>query len=99
MHGLTRSYCQMLVLTVLNDPTIAVRLWNCDETAFSNCFSATKLLARRGCRNVHEIGGGSASLFTVAAVHLEKSYHPLFYIKGKICIRGGETKFTQGIHL
>ena len=46
-----------------NDPTIAVRLWNCDETAFSNCVSATKLLARRGCRNVHEIGGGSGRFY------------------------------------
>lgn len=41
------------------DPSAATRLWNGDETSFCTSVSATKLLARRGCRSVHEIGGGS----------------------------------------
>ena len=42
------------------DPTMVKhRLWNCDETAFCTSPVATKLLARRGSRVVHEIGGDS----------------------------------------
>lgn len=35
------------------------RLWNCDETAFSTCPTSTRILAKRGSRAVHEIGGDS----------------------------------------
>ena len=38
------------------NPSVASRLWNCDETAFC---TPPKLLAQRGSRTVHEIGGDS----------------------------------------
>ena len=41
------------------DPKIAVRLWNCDETGFCTSSSATKLIVKRGAKQVHEVGGGS----------------------------------------
>ena len=41
------------------DPAIAARLWNCDETTFCTCGSSKKLIARRGMKVVHEIAGGS----------------------------------------
>ena len=41
------------------DPQVQCRLWNCDETAFCTSPVANKILARRGSRAVHEIGGGS----------------------------------------
>ena len=40
------------------NPSVASRLWNCDETAFCTSPAAIKLLAQRGSRTVHEIGGG-----------------------------------------
>ena len=42
-----------------SDPSIATRLWNCDETAFCTAVSAQKILCKRGSRDVHETGGGS----------------------------------------
>ena len=42
-----------------HDAATACRLWNCDETAFCTSPTASKILARRGCKNVHEVGGGS----------------------------------------
>ena len=35
------------------------RLWNCDKTVFCTSPAAIKLLAQRGSRTVHEIGGNS----------------------------------------
>lgn len=35
------------------------RLWNCDETGICTGVASRKLLARRGEKNVHEVGGGS----------------------------------------
>ena len=35
------------------------RLWNCDETGFCTSFTSKKVIAQRGCREVHETGGGS----------------------------------------
>ena len=42
-----------------SNPAIANRLWNCDETGFSTSASASKILARRGSKAVHEVEGGS----------------------------------------
>ena len=42
-----------------HNPSVASRLWNCDETAFCTSPAAIKLLAQRGSRTVHEIGGDS----------------------------------------
>ena len=38
---------------------LAKRLWNCDETAFATDTASKKILARRGAKQVHEVGGGS----------------------------------------
>lgn len=46
-----------------DDPSIACRLWNCDETAFCTSPTAAKILARRGSRTVHELGGDSGRLY------------------------------------
>ena len=42
-----------------SNPAIANRLWNCDKTGFSTSASASKILAHRGSKAVHEVGGGS----------------------------------------
>ena len=48
------------------NPDISCRLWNCDETAFCTSPVSTTILARRGSRAVHEVGGGSGrQYFTV----------------------------------
>ena len=38
---------------------LAIRMWNCDETACATDTASKKLLARRGAKQVHEVGGGS----------------------------------------
>ena len=38
---------------------LAKRIWNCDETAFATDTASNKILARRGAKQVHEVGGGS----------------------------------------
>ena len=35
------------------------RMWNCDETAFCTSATSKTVIAKRGCRDVHETGGGS----------------------------------------
>ena len=40
-------------------PDLASRIWNCDETGFCTAVASRLVLARRGSKSVHEIGGGS----------------------------------------
>jgi len=35
------------------------RVWNCDETGFCTSVAATKILARRGAKDVHDTIDGS----------------------------------------
>ena len=34
-------------------------LWNCNETGFCTALASKSVLAKRGSRSVHEMGGGS----------------------------------------
>ena len=73
-------------LTVEDDEAISARLWNCDETAFCTSVSSQKLLARRGMKAVHEIGGGSGRQYIT--VHCAGNAHgerlpPFILYKGK----------------
>ena len=43
----------------MKDPTVAHRIWNCDETAFCTSATSGKLLCKRGVKSLHEVGGGS----------------------------------------
>lgn len=43
----------------LNETKIAKHLWNCDETGFCTAVASQKVLAKRGAKTVHEVGGGS----------------------------------------
>lgn len=60
-----QSFLQKVELMKRNRtvPDYASRIWNCDETGF--CLGATskKILAKRGERCVHEVGGGSDHQF------------------------------------
>ena len=47
------------VLGELAPEELAKRMWNCDETAFATDAASKKILARRGAKQVHEVGGGS----------------------------------------
>ena len=38
---------------------LAIRRWNCDETAFATYTASKKILARREAKQVHEVGSGS----------------------------------------
>lgn len=40
-------------------PDLSSRLWNSDETGFCTSVACTKVLAKRGSREVHETSGGS----------------------------------------
>lgn len=44
---------------LLNAPDLASRLWNADETGFCTSVSSSRVLARRGARDVHETSGGT----------------------------------------
>ena len=62
------------------------RLWNCDETGFNTSATSKKVIARRGCREVHETGGGSGQEYikvlgagSASGVHLP----PYILYKGK----------------
>ena len=37
------------------------RMWNCDETAFCTSATSKTVIAKRGCRDVYETGGGSGT--------------------------------------
>ena len=43
----------------LDETEIAKRLWNCDETGFCTAVASKTVLAKRGAKAVHEVGGGS----------------------------------------
>ena len=43
----------------MEDPTVAHRIWNCDETAFCTSAISGKLLCTRSVKSLHEVGGGS----------------------------------------
>ena len=62
------------------------QIWNCDETVFATAVGSKKVLARRGSRNVYEIGGGSGHEYitmlvcgSADAIHLP----PFILYKGK----------------
>ena len=70
----------------------ADRLWNADETGFCLGSSSKKILAKRGDRSVHEVGGASDHQFitvnacgSAAGVRLP----PFILYKGKICMTHG----------
>ena len=44
-------------------PDFASRIWNADETGFCLGASSKKILAQRGDRSVHEVGGASDHQF------------------------------------
>lgn len=51
---------QFLIDTGLKDsPDLPSRLWNADKIGFCTVMAALLMLARRGAREVHEIGSGS----------------------------------------
>ena len=86
------------------DPTIATRLWNCDETAFCTSVSSKKLIARRGMKVVHEIAGGSGRQYIT--VHCAGSANggrlpPFILYKGKNMyqrwMQGGPAAVVYGI--
>ena len=86
------------------DPAIATRLWNCDETAFCTSVSSKKLIARRGMKVVHEIGGGSGRQYIT--VHCAGSANgerlpPFILYKGKNMyqrwMQGGPAAAVYGV--
>jgi len=61
-------------------------LWNCDETGFCSAQACSKILARRGDKNVQEtIGGSGREYFTVLAAGSAggEILPPYFDYKGK----------------
>lgn len=46
-------------LQMLDMPDLASRLWNTDETGFCTAVASSRVLARRGAKQVHETAGGS----------------------------------------
>ena len=88
----------------IDDEAISTRLWNCDETAFCTSVSSQKLLARRGMRTVHEIGGESGRQYIT--VHCAGNAHgerlpPFILYKGKNMyqrwMQGGPAGAVYGI--
>ena len=65
---------------------LAKRMWNCDVTAFATDTASKKILARRGAKQVHEVGGGSGREYiTVLSCGLAsgKRLPPYIVYKGK----------------
>ena len=48
---------------IIDRADLSSRLWNCDETGFCTATASKVVLARRGSRSVHEIGGGTGREF------------------------------------
>jgi len=57
-------------LKEFNKKDIGQRVWNCDETGFCTAVASKLVLAKRGAKTVHEVGGGSGREYiTVLGKH------------------------------
>ena len=75
----------------------ASRVWNSDETGFCLRATSKKILARRGDRSVHEIGGASDHQFiTVNVCGNATGIRLPPFIRGNICIIRGQRVGQQG---
>ena len=77
---------------IIDRADLSSRLWNCDETGFCTATASKVVLARRGSRSVHEIGGGTGREFiTVLGCGAADGpvYPHAFSTKAKICIEIG----------
>ena len=69
-HGLIgfESFISKIGLAEMPPEELQDYLWNCDETVFCSAQACSKILARRGDKNVQEtIGGSGREYFTVLA--------------------------------
>ena len=55
--------CTIEGLGIADRDDLASRMWNCDETGFCTATASRVVLARKGAKAVHEIGGGSGREF------------------------------------
>jgi len=44
---------------------IRERVWNCDETGFCTAVASELVLAKRGAKTVHEVGGGPGTEYII----------------------------------
>lgn len=65
IHEFFQKFTKFLVEIGIHDASdLGDRLWNCDESSLCNATTSTRILARRGCKWVHDTAGGSGRGYT-----------------------------------